>query len=177
MEAPLRFRPLVDRDLPLLVRWLNEPHVVATYGQGRGASAAEVVAKYGPRARGVGPTRAFVIEVEGRPSGYIQTYRILDHPGWAAQSGIADESHGLDLFLGAADLVGRGLGTRVLRRFVDDVVFGGTDAVAVVCDAFSTNPRAVRALEKAGFRRWRHLATPEPGSGDLLLRRDRGATS
>ena len=162
---------------PLLARhptrWLNEPHVVATYGRGCGITVEEVASKYGPRARGQGATRAFVVEEGGLPVAYIQTYRILDHPAWAAQAGVADESHGLDLFLGEPQALARGVGSRLLTQFVDEVVFGATDAVAVVCDTRSTNPRAVRALERAGFRRWRVLERPEPGSGDLLLRLDR----
>ena len=81
----------------------------------------------------------------------------------------------MDLFLGEPDLVGRGLGALVLRRFAEDVVFARTDAVAVVSDPPSTNRRSVRAFEKAGFRLWRTVTPPNEDCGDLLMRLDRPA--
>jgi RimJ/RimL family protein N-acetyltransferase len=169
----LTFRPLREDDLPRLHAWLNEPHVVATYGLGRTPSLAEVIEKYGPRARGAAGTRAFVIEADGAAVGYVQTYRIADHAAYAAEIDVAGEEHGLDLFLGDACMVGRGVGPQVIRRFVEEEIFGRTDATAVVCDPPSANARSVRALEKAGFRRWRTVVPRNVGTGDLLLRRDR----
>lgn len=170
----VEFRPLTRDDLALLHRWLNEPHVVATYGLGRGRTLAEVAEKYGPLAGGSDRTRPFVILVGGKPAGYVQTYRILDHPEYAREVGVADESHGLDLFLGEPDLVGRGLGPRVIRTFATTRIFAVTDAVAVVCDPPSSNRRSVRALEKAGFVLWRTIVPPSPECGDLLMRLERG---
>ena len=155
-----------------LHRWLREPHVVATYGLGHRPTLEKVVAKYGPRTRD-GRTRACVVEVDGAPAGYVQAYRIPDYPDYAAVVGVTGEVHGIDLFLGEPDLVGRGIGPRVIRRFVEDEVFAKTTAVAVVADPRSDNPRSVRAFEKAGFRRWKTVVPSSPEQGDLLVRVDR----
>lgn len=171
----IAFRPLEADDLRLLWRWLNEPHVRETYGLGRKTTLADVERKYGPLVAGTDPTRAYVIVVNGAPAGYVQTYRILDHLEYAREVGVDDESHGLDLFLGEAHLVGHGFGPRAIRQFADDVLFGRTDAVAIVCDPPSSNRRSVRALEKAGFRRWRTVTPASPECGDLLMRLDRPA--
>ena len=133
----------------------------------------EVAAKYGPLVGGAQRTFPYVIVLDGRDVGYVQTYRIGDHPAYAREIGVDDESAGLDLFLGEPDCVGRGLGPLVSDRFVRDVVFATTAAVAVVSDPSSSNPRSVRAFEKAGFRRWRTVVPTDPACGDLLLRRDR----
>ncbi len=174
-DLDLRFLPLAWADLPRLHAWLNLPHVMTGYGLGRGCTLEEVVEQYGPVVSGADKVRGFLLEVTGRPAGYVQTYRILDHPDYARAVGVTDEAHGVDLFLGDPDLVGRGLGPLVLRRFVEDVVFARTDAVAVVADPPSTNRRSVRALEKAGFRRWREVVPLRADCGDLLLRIDRPA--
>jgi RimJ/RimL family protein N-acetyltransferase len=107
------------------------------------------------------------------PAGYVQTYRILDHPAYAKAVSIDDESWGLDLFLGEASFVGRGVGPAVLVRFAADVVFATTPAVAIVSDPPSSNRRSWRAFEKAGFRRWRTVEPPDEGSGDRLMRLER----
>ncbi len=133
----------------------------------------EVIAEYGPLVEGTDPTKAYVIVVDGAPAGYVQTYRILDDPTTAAEVGIEEDVHGLDLFLGEPDLVGHGLGPRVIRTFAQTRIFAVSDATAVVCDPPSSNRRSVRALEKAGFSKWRTVVPSSPGCGDLLMRLDR----
>ncbi len=177
LDAPaaprIGFRPLAKSDLPSMHRWLNVPHVRETYGLGKNPSPEEVVAKYGPLVGGAERTFPYVIVLDGRDVGYVQTYRISDHPEYARGIGVDDESAGLDLFLGEPDCVGRGLGPLVIDRFVRDVVFATTAVIAVVSDPSSSNPRSVRAFEKAGFRRWRTVVPTDPACGDLLVRRDR----
>ena len=167
------FRPLAVADLPLVHRWLQEPHVRDTYGLGKGATWDDVRAKYDPDRRSREKTRMYVVLVDGVPAGYVQTYRILDHPTYAGPIGVDDESWGMDLFLGEPSLVGRGLGSRVIAQFAADVVFATIPAVAIVSDPSSGNPRSVRAFEKAGFRRWRTVVPMDESCGDLLLRLDR----
>ena len=75
------------------------------------------------RDRGRRPTRQFAIVVDGRPVGMIQTYLVSDHPSgpssWTSRTGAA----GVDLLIGEPDLVGGGLGPRVLAEFARYVVF------------------------------------------------------
>jgi RimJ/RimL family protein N-acetyltransferase len=170
---PIGFRPLTLTDLPSMHRWLNMPHVRETYGLGRLPSPSDVAEEYGSMVGGQGGTFPYVIHLGGRDIGYLQTYRIAEHPAYAREIGVDDESAGLDLFLGEPDCVGRGIGPLVIDRFVREVIFATTPAVAVVADPSSSNRRSVRAFEKAGFRRWRTVVPTQPGSGDLLLRRDR----
>lgn len=169
----IAFRPLEEGDVLVLHGWLNEPHVVETYGLGRRPTQEETSAEVLPRVRGEVPTRPYVLLVDDVPSGYVQTYRVLDHATYAAEIGVTDEAHGMDLFLGDPSLVGRGIGSAAIRRFVEEVIFADPAAVAVVADPPSTNPRSVGAFRKAGFRTWRRIVPTEPGTGDLVLRRDR----
>lgn len=172
----IAFRPLEERDLALLHRWLNEPHVVQTYGLGRRPSLEEISSQYLPRVRGEVRTRPYVLSIDDGPSGYVQTYRLLDHPSYAAEIGVTDEAHGMDLLIGDPRLVGRGIGSAAIRRFVEDVVFADPAATAVVADPPSTNPRSIGAFRKAGFRLWRRIRPTNPGTGDVILRRERPIT-
>lgn len=149
MTEQLSFRPMRHSDLPLLQRWLQLPHVDAWWHEP--LDLMGVTAKYGPRIDGVVPTHLFVIEYDGRAIGWIQWYRWRDYAAHAAQLGAELSAAGVDLALGEADLLGRGLGSRALALFIERVVFAH-DVSAVVCDPEERNTRSLRAFEKAGFR-------------------------
>lgn len=103
------------------------------------------------------PTRQFLIVVDARPVGMIQTYRVADHPEWQELVQVGDDVAGVDLLVGEPDLVGKGLGPRVLATFVREVVFADQDVDAVVATVEEPNRRSWRAFEKAGFRHVRDV--------------------
>jgi aminoglycoside 6'-N-acetyltransferase len=148
-------------DLPRLREWLARPHVRRWYAP-EPATREEVAAKYGPRTRDGHPVRSYVILLEDREIGYVQSYD-LDEAGLAGGAGV-------DLFIGEPEHVGRGVGSEALRRFVDEVVFGREGARFCVADPHPENRASIRAFEKAGFRAW-----GERADAVHLLRRDREA--
>jgi ribosomal protein S18 acetylase RimI-like enzyme len=168
--AAISFRPLAEEDLARLFGWLREPHVAKGYGRPPG-SYAEVVARYGPRTEDGNAVRAFVVEVDGRDTGYAQAYAIEDFPDYAEAIGAERGAFGVDLFLATEAPVHRGLGPRVIRRFVDDVVFRAYGALACIADPAQSNVSAVRAFEKAGFARWKRMQ-PEGEEPRVVLRRE-----
>jgi RimJ/RimL family protein N-acetyltransferase len=157
------FRCLTEADLPLVYAWRRRDFVVEWYGNPP-ASLADVSRTYLPRIRGEAPTDCYLILDSGLPIGLIQTYMIGDYPEYAEHVGVDEDTAGLDLFIGEAGHIHRGLGPVILRRFLDEVVFPGGAASCVVGPE-PTNLAAIRAYEKAGFR---HLKTiqlpgePEP---------------
>ncbi len=173
MSVEIRFRALAAADLPLVHRWLNAAHVRDAYAHGRATTPEQVADEYDPERLRAGGTQPWIVLLDGVPAGYVQTYRILDHPAYAAATGIDDESWGLDLFLGEPGLVGRGIGPEVIRGFATAVVFASTPACSIVADPPSRNRRSWRAFEKAGFRLWRTVTPTDEGSGDRLMRLDR----
>ncbi len=50
----------------------------------------------------------------------IQTYRLSDNPDYETAVGV-EHAAGVDLFIGDPDLMGIGLGTEVLRAFVERI--------------------------------------------------------
>jgi aminoglycoside 6'-N-acetyltransferase len=170
LPAAIAFRPLAEDDLPAIFTWLNQPHVAKGYAEPP-ATFAEVAAKYGPRTEAGNAVRAFVVEVDGRDAGYVQTYAIEDFPDHAEMLGAERGTFGVDIFLCAAAPIRQGLGPRVIRRFVDEIVFREHGAVACVVDPAESNRPSVRAFEKAGFARWKrvHREGDEPRA---ILRRE-----
>ena len=57
----------------------------------------------------------------------------------------------MDYLLGDAALLGRGIGTAAIGRFVDDVVFGRGDWPAVTAGPDPSNAASIRVLEKNDF--------------------------
>jgi RimJ/RimL family protein N-acetyltransferase len=155
----------------MLHEWLQRPHVRRWWGPRE--SFDDVVEHYLPAIEGDDPTDLYLALLDGRAVGFVQTYLVADYPEFAALTGCSVGVAGVDLFLADASLTGRGLGSELLRLFVDDVVFARPTTVACIADPQVENVASVRAFEKAGFEVVRHLREPETGHLHALVRRDR----
>ena len=162
------FRPMTPADFPMLHEWLGRPHVAEWWGPP--PSLAQVEAEFGPLTADQSTTRAYVVLVDGRPIGYIQSYVALGSgDGWwpdERDPGV----RGIDQFLANAEDLGRGLGTAMVRAFVERL-FADRAVTRVQTDPSPRNRRAIRCYEKAGFRAEREVDTPDGPA--LLMIRDR----
>ena len=106
-----------------------------------------------------------MIEVDGHAVGMIQTYLLSASPEYAREIGEpAERTAGVDLLIGDATAVGRGLGSRVIDEFVRTVVFARDDVDRCVAGPDVRNARSIRAFEKAGFRAVRDATVTGGGS-------------
>jgi len=117
-----------------------------------------------------------VIMLGERAAGFIQTYLVSDHREFARRVDVGEDVAGVDLFLADEELTGKGLGSKTLRMFVQDVVFERQQTIACIADPDSRNTASLRAFEKAGFRRVRELFDPTDGQQHTLVRIDRPST-
>ncbi len=173
-SQPIEFRPLAMEDLPLLRRWLRAPHV-RQWWYDAAETIDQVRARYAPRIAGGDPTRSFIIEHGGRAIGYIQTYRIRDYPEYDRHVCAPEDCAGIDLFIGEPEMVGRGIGTRVVAAFLRSLVFANAAIGSCAIGPEQGNRRAIRAYEKAGFRYWKTIVVPGETAPEylmLLTRRD-----
>jgi aminoglycoside 6'-N-acetyltransferase len=136
-------------------------------------SVAEAMEKRVAGIEGRRPTDQYLIVLDGRAVGMIQTYLVADHPEWEEIVRVGDGVAGVDLMLGEADLIGRGLGPQVLAEFTHDVIFAHPGTRACVATVEEGNRRSWRAFEKAGFRHVRDVE--EEGLPHRLMRLDRPA--
>jgi len=155
----IEFRPIAEGDVAQLQDWLRREHVAKWWRD-------EDATRYPTQ-----PHEHFLIVLDGRPAGMIQTYLVADYPEWKEVVGDEPGLAGLDLFIGEEDLTGVGVGPQVLTAFTSEVVFADPAVAACVATVEEDNVRSWRAFEKAGFRRVRDVE--EDGRPHRLMRLDR----
>ncbi len=151
-EVAIAFRPLQPSDDGLLRQWLAAPHVTAWWPN------AEAEVRDALSHVAGGGTQAYIIQGNGHDVGYIHAYDALEDSYFADR---APGTVGMDLYLGYADLVGRGLGRRVIADFATRLLAAG--APAVVADPDPKNLPAVAAYRQAGFSLYRVHRSAEHG--------------
>ena len=161
------FRPLRQADLRLMFEWLRREHVRRWWDDHE--TYDDVVEHYLPSLEGRKPTDLYLILLDERPVGFIQTYLVADHPEYAELVGVGAGVSGVDLFIADEELTGKGLGPEVLRQFVNDVVFAEPATIVCIADPDLRNTASIRAFEKAGFRRVGEFFDPSDGERHALV--------
>jgi aminoglycoside 6'-N-acetyltransferase Ib len=161
----LRFERLTEANLPMLAEWLNRPHVAEWWADCQ--TLAEVREQILTDDSTVLP---YIAYLESLPIGYIQSYVATD-----AGDGWWPDEHdpgmrGIDQFLADADSLGRGLGTQMVREFVQ-FLFEDPTVTRIQADPAPSNLRAIRCYEKAGFRRVGVVSTPDGAAMLMVIER------
>ena len=154
------FRPMTAADLPLVLHWLKQPHVVQWWGDTHEQFALvsgdlEVEAM-----------EQFIVALGDQQFAYIQRYDPMVWP----DNGLGEHprgTRGIDQFIGEPDMVGRGHGSAFIRAFIERTLADG--APRIITDPDPANARAVRAYEKTGFEKVRLVDTPD-GIALLMVR-------
>jgi aminoglycoside 6'-N-acetyltransferase len=166
------FRRLGDDDLPLLHRWLNEPGVVRWW-EGEDVSWDAIVAAYGSSSDD--DAEHWIASLEGREVGWIQCWAVAealeeDEVMQWLRLGVPESAGGIDYLVGEPADRGRGVGSALIRSFVEDVVFVRHPSWTPICASpYAANVGSWRALEKAGFRLAGSFDDPE-GPCNLMVR-------
>jgi aminoglycoside 6'-N-acetyltransferase len=143
-SAIYQFRPVERGDLLLLKSWLEAPHVAEWWND-----ADEAVAEIAEILDG-SPVKPYIVALLGRPIGYIQAYdphQEINHPYQDQPSGTL----GIDQFIGVREMTGLGHGPAMIQAFCRQLFAEG--ARRVVTDPDPANRNAIRAYEKAGFKK------------------------
>jgi aminoglycoside 6'-N-acetyltransferase len=148
----LSYRAAGHDDVPLLVAMYADPEV-SRYWDGRAYDAEEMHARL-DRA----DVDAWIVEEDGEPVGYLQSWWEDDEP----------RRGGLDGFLIPAAR-GRGIMPTVARRLAERLLDEGWLSVTV--DPYAWNERALRGWAKAGFvEESRHPSDDEHTAEWVLMR-------
>lgn len=151
----IKFAPISDQDIPLITRWFNTPHVQAFYSL-RFWTEEEARNKLLGRKKSVYP---FLIYFDQKPIGYIQYYPLAEHP-WPEQEIDEEASRnaaGLDLFIGEEEMVGKGLGPRIIRAFLEQEIWPKFAYCFVDPDA--RNSASLKMFQKCGFAFHKNIET------------------
>lgn len=161
MNNSFQFIPLVREHFPLLLKWLEAPHVKHWWDSDVLWDLEKVAAKYSSYTEGYkfenGKKRlihAFVIYQDIQPIGYIQYYNAYDFPREPNLEQLPSSLAAFDVFIGEPALTGQGIGSMVLSQFLEEYVDPNYEFVFV--DPDKLNERAISAYQKSGFQLWKH---------------------
>jgi len=144
----------------LLREWLHRPHVVRWWLDQERALV---------EAAGLPPESQAMIVEEGRPVGYLRWEPpSREDLAAAGLSDLPDHLVDIDIMIGEPEALGRGMGPKALALLLDRFRADPRVEWAGLGTSLA-NERAIRAFEKAGFRRFREIADPEIGAALYLV--------
>jgi len=150
----ITFQPLSRDHFALLGRWLAEPHVDRWWNHDSSPSGIE--RDFGGTVDGRDPGRSYVAAYDESPFGLIQFSRFEEHPDYAEEMAdvypVGAGAGSIDYLIGEPSMVGRGLGTEMIERYVDLVWETEPSVSHLVVPVNSDNVGSWQALLKAGFR-------------------------
>jgi len=141
-----------------MLSWLTNPMVNEWYENRDGTTLDEIIASYRACVIGIDHEHPAIIEWQNKPIGYLQFYETQKETGYHVKEPILAEPNvwAMDIFLGEPDFYGKGIGSASLTLMLD-YLFTQMGAATVIIDPDVRNVRAIRAYEKAGFRKTKLL--------------------
>ena len=162
-DGDLRLRRLRDEpaDYACLAAWLSDPRVLEFYeGRDHPYNYQMAAEEFNPERMAADGETACIIELAGRPVGYLQFYPTGQDERGEYGLPPGEIIYGLDLFIGEPGLWGSGLGRRVIKALLA-YLFKERAAQRVVIDPHVDNLRAIRSYEACGFRKVKVLPAHE----------------
>jgi RimJ/RimL family protein N-acetyltransferase len=108
------FRPLTRADLPDVLRWQSSAAAREWFSP---KTLEQAETRYGARLDGTDRVRMFVALRDGRAIGYVQVYPTEPQPMPPGQQ-IEGPAVEIDYVIGEDDLVGHGIGPRMIEAFL-----------------------------------------------------------
>ncbi|MFF2963638.1 GNAT family N-acetyltransferase [Streptomyces sp. NPDC057963] len=158
----------LERDLPVISRWMNDP-AVAAFWELAGPEAA-TAAHLSPQLDGDGRSVPCLGVLAGIPMSYWEIYR-ADLDPLARHYPARPHDTGIHLLIGGVGDRGRGVGTTLLRAVSDLVLDNRPLCARVVAEPDLRNTPSVSAFLSAGFRFSAEVELPDKRAA--LMVRDR----
>lgn len=158
----------VERDLPLITRWMNDPAVAEFWDLAGPESVAEEHLCL--QLDGDGRSVPCLGVLDGSPMSYWEIYR-ADLDLLARHYPARPHDTGIHLLIGGVAHRGRGLGSTLLRAVADHVLDKRPSCARVVAEPDLRNTPSVSAFLSAGFRFSAEVDLPDKRAA--LMVRDR----
>lgn len=167
--GPFRLLPVrLERDLPVVSRWMNDPAVAEFWQLAGPQSVTE--AHLSAQLDGDGRSVPCIGLLDGTPMSYWEIYR-ADLDPLARRYPARPHDTGVHLLIGSVADRGRGLGSTLLRAVADLVLDRRPACARVVAEPDLRNAPSVAAFLTAGFRFSAEIELP--GKRAALMIRDR----
>jgi hypothetical protein len=148
----ISFKQLEKKDFDLLTAWMNYDFASRWYSM-RKFIYDDVEKKYQKNPAGYYPVFACMIMLDEEPIGYAQMYRLSDYPIFASCLDVMKNSSVMDIFIGDKKFIYKNLGKTIIELFVKNKVFKDSAIVQCVTAIEQGEKPAIRAYEKAGFKK------------------------
>ncbi|WP_443057658.1 GNAT family N-acetyltransferase [Streptomyces sp. IBSBF 2806] len=158
----------IERDLPLVGRWMNDPAVAAFWDLAGPESVTERHLR--GQLAAAGHSIPCLGVLEGRPMSYWEIYR-ADLDPLAGHYPARPHDIGVHLLIGGAADRGRGLGGPLLEAVADLVLDGTPECTRVVAEPDLRNVPSVAAFLSAGFRFSAELDLPAKRAALMIRER------
>lgn len=158
----------IERDLPLVSRWMNDPAVAAFWELAGPDAVTE--AHLRTQIDGDGRSVPCLGVLDGTPMSYWEVYR-ADLDALARHYPARPHDTGLHLLIGGVADRGRGLGTSLLRAVADLVLDRRASCARVIAEPDLRNTPSVSAFLSGGFRFAAEVDLPDKRAA--LMVRDR----
>nr|WP_173937379.1 GNAT family N-acetyltransferase [Streptomyces sp. SID5464] len=158
----------IERDLPLISRWMNDPAAAAFWK----LSGPQNVTEDHVRSQLAGDGRSVpcIGVLDGTPMSYWEIYR-ADLDPLARHYPARPHDTGIHLLIGAVADRGRGLGGLLLRAVADLVLAQRPSCARVIAEPDIRNTPSIAAFLTAGFRFSAEVDLPDKRAA--LMARDR----
>lgn len=158
------FEPLTRKHFKVLFQWLQALHVQEWWDSETSWDAFE---KRHDEMIAHPMVFPHIVYKDKTPIGYINYWFVEEDPDF--KSSFPSNTVGTDQFIGVPELVGKGIGTEFIRQFTDALLLKQNIGL-VITDPDPQNIIAIRAYEKAGFKKTKVLGTSD-GYVQLLEKR------
>jgi RimJ/RimL family protein N-acetyltransferase len=160
------FRQITPHDFAMLHDWLHRSHVAEWWTPT--PTSEEACDDFAPLTESDATTKGYIALLDGEPAGFIQSYVVLaSGDGWWEDE-TDPGARGIDQFLADGARLNQGLGTAMIRTFVD-TLFADPAVTRVQTDPAPRNARAIACYRRAGFAAVGEVVTPD-GPALLMIR-------
>jgi aminoglycoside 6'-N-acetyltransferase len=160
----ISFKTLDEQDFQVLYNWMNLDFVSRWYDK-RKFIYDDMEREYSMRFKEDTPIESYMVYYVERPIGYVHNFRVYDYPEYALTVLVDRETYAMDMFIGDREYMGRGLGTHIITKFLNEIVFLKQDCATCIVGLEKDNQAAIRTYEKAGFTYLKTVpsfGSPEP---------------
>jgi aminoglycoside 6'-N-acetyltransferase len=160
VDKTVTLRAAGPDDAPILRRWDEAPHVVASDPNDEWGWEIEL-------ARSPDWREQLMAELDGRPIGFIQIIDPKHEESHYWGDAVEDDLRAIDIWIGEASDLGKGYGTQMMRLALERC-FAPPQVTAVIIDPLASNVRAHPFYERLGFR---FVERRQFGADDCLVYR------